>query len=94
MKFYAWDSDKNEWLKIHRGISFEEAVFHIERGGLLAIAEHPNAAKYPRQKLFIINIDGYAFLVPFVENEHEVFLKTIIPSRKATRNYLGGGPHV
>ncbi|MBL0350198.1 MAG: BrnT family toxin [Elusimicrobia bacterium] len=94
MKFFSWDPDKNEWLKVHRGVSFEEVVFHIEKDGLLAIAEHHNKAKYPTQQLFVVNIDGYAFLVPFVENEHEIFLKTIIPSRKATRDYLGGEPHV
>lgn len=94
MKFFSWDPDKNEWLKSYRGVSFEEAVFHIGREGLLAVLEHHNKVKYPAQQLFIVNIDGYAFLVPFVENEHEVFLKAIIPSRKATRDYLGGGDHV
>lgn len=88
MRVYAWDDAKNEWLKAFRGLSFEEVVFHIEKGDLLAILEHPNKKKYPAQQLFVVNIDDYAFLVPFVEDEREVFLKTIIPSRKATRDYL------
>lgn len=73
-----------------RGISFEEIVFHIENGDLLDLLEHPNRDRYPNQRVFIVNVEGYAYLVPFVEDEHEVFLKTIIPSRKATRDYLGG----
>ena len=71
-----------------RGVSFEETVFHIERGDLLDILEHPNQERYPGQKIFVVNINGYAFLVPFVESETEVFLKTVIPSRKATDTYL------
>ena len=74
-----------------RGISFEEIVFHIENGDVLDLLEHPRRDRYPNQKLFVVNVDGYVYLVPFVEDEQEVFLKTIIPSRKATRDYLGGG---
>ena len=73
---------------MERGESFEATVSHIERGDLLDILEHPNQDRYPSQKIFVVNIDCYAFLVPFVENETEVFLKTIIPSRKATDTYL------
>jgi hypothetical protein len=94
MKYFSWDSDKNERLKALRHISFEEVVFHIEKGGLLDVVEHPNKSKYPDQHLFVVRIENYVFLVPFVEDEHEVFLKTIIPSRKATRDYLGGEHHV
>ncbi len=90
MKYFSWDPDKNDWLKAHRGVSFEEVVFHIEKGRLLDIIEHPNKTKYADQSIFIVDIENYACLGPFVENEHEVFLKTIIPSRKATRDYLGG----
>ncbi len=93
MKVFSWDADKNEWLKVHRGVSFEDVLFYIDRGGLLDRLAHPNKAKYPGQHLFVVNMDDYAFLVPFVENEREIFLKTIIPSRKATRDYLGGGPN-
>ena len=77
-------------MKKERGISFEEIVFHIERGDILDILEHPNKDKYLGQKIFVIDVEGYAYLVPFLETEDEVVLKTIIPSRKATKRYLGG----
>jgi uncharacterized DUF497 family protein len=88
MKYFAWSTEKNEQLKAKRLISFEEIVFHIESGQLLDVIEHPNAEKYKGQRIFIVNVNDYAYLVPFVESEHEIFLKTIIPSRKATRKYL------
>jgi uncharacterized DUF497 family protein len=90
VKYYSWNNEKNERLKVERGVSFEEAVFYIEHGQLLDIIEHPNQERYGGQRIFVININGYAFLVPFVETEQEVFLKTIIPSRKATKEYLRG----
>jgi uncharacterized DUF497 family protein len=90
MKSFSWNDEKNASLIQERGISFEEIVFHIENGDVLDLLEHPKRDRYPNQKLFVVNVDGYAYLVPFVEDEHEVFLKTIIPSRKATRDYLGG----
>ena len=90
MKYFSWNIEKNEQLKKERGISFEEVVFHIERGQLLDIVEHPNQEKYAGQRIFIVYINDYVYLVPFVEDEQEVFLKTIIPSRKATRKYLRG----
>ena len=77
-------------LKKRRGISFEEIVFHIEIGDLLDILEHPNQEKYRGQRIFIVNVNDYVYLVPFVESKDEVFLKTIIPSRKMTRMYLKG----
>lgn len=90
MKYFVWDNDKNQLLKAERNISFEEVVFHLEKKHLLDIVEHPNQEKYKDQKIFIININQYAYLVPFVESEQEIFLKTIIPSRKATKKYLRG----
>jgi len=63
-------------------------IHHIEREGLLDIVQHPNSLKYPNQKMFIVRIENYAYLIPFVENETEIFLKTIIPSRKATKKYM------
>jgi uncharacterized DUF497 family protein len=90
MKYFSWNSDKNQLLKKERNISFEEVVFHIEKKRVLDIVEHPNQEQYKGQKIFIINIHNYAYLVPFVESEEEIFLKTIIPSRKATKKYLGG----
>jgi len=88
MKYFSWNDGKNGQLKKDRNVSFEEVVFHIERGDLLDIVEHPNRERYPRQRKAIVNIEDYAYLVPFVESEAEVFLKTIIPSGKATKKYL------
>ena len=88
MKYFSWNTDKNEKLKTERNISFEEVVFYIEKGQLLDIVEHPNQERYAGQRIFILKINDYAYLVPFVESEREVFLKTIIPSRKATQKYL------
>jgi uncharacterized DUF497 family protein len=90
MKYFAWNQEKNDSLKKERGISFEEIVFHIERGDVADLLEHPNQARYPGQRVFVVIVDQYAYLVPFEESEEEVFLKTIIPSRKATKRYLGG----
>lgn len=88
MKYFTWDGEKNELLKRQRGISFEEVVFHIENRDVLDILAHPNVGKYGHQKVYIVNIGGYAYMVPFVETQEAVFLKTIIPSRKMTREYL------
>jgi uncharacterized DUF497 family protein len=88
MKHFSWNDEKNEQLFNERGVSFEAVVFHIERGDLLDVVEHPNQEKYQGQRMFIINIEDYAFLVPFIESGEEVFLKTIIPSRRATKKYL------
>ena len=89
MKTYAWNPEKNELLKLERGISFEEIVLHIQLGNELDIYDHPNQERYPNQKVSVIDVEGYIYLVPFIENEKEIFLKTIIPSRKATKQYLG-----
>ncbi len=90
MKYFSWSPEKNLLIQGTRGISFEEIVFHIERGDLLDVLEPPNQARYSGQRIMVVNVEGYAYLVPFVEDDREVFLKTIIPSRKATRDYLGG----
>ena len=90
MVLYDWNNEKNELLRQERGVTFEDAVYHLAHGGLLDIIEHPNQKQYPGQKIFIINIEGYAYLVPFVENKDTIFLKTVIPSRKMTKQYLGG----
>ena len=89
VKYFSWNPEKNEWLKAERGVSFEEVVFHIERGDVADILEHPNQERYGGQRIFVVIMTEYAYLVPFVESETEVFLKTIIPSRKATRQYVG-----
>ena len=91
MKPFRWSPDKNEQLQLDRGISFENIVVAIESGGLLDILAHPNLAKYPKQKMLVVASDGYAYLVPFVEEDDHFFLKTVIPSRKATRDYLNQG---
>ena len=90
MTYYKWDHDKNERLKAERGLSFEQVILHIERGDLIDVIEHPNQSKYPNQQMLIVKIKDYVYLVPFVENEEGKFLKNISPSRKATREYLGG----
>ena len=89
MDYYKWDNQKNELLKAERGISFEQGVMHIEQGDVLDLVIHPNQKKYPGQQIIVIEINEYVYLVPFVESSEGKFLKTIIPSRKATRDYLG-----
>ena len=88
MKPVNWNTEKNIRLKAQRGVSFEEVVSAISNGDLLVVLNHPNTDQYPNQRMFVVRIRGYAYLVPFVETKQEVFLKTIIPSRKATRIYL------
>jgi len=90
MKTICWSTEKNALLKEQRGVSFDDVVFHIMAGDILDTFDHPNEERYPGQQIHAIAIEGYVYLVPFVESETEVFLKTIIPSRKATRDYLGG----
>jgi uncharacterized DUF497 family protein len=90
MKQFDWNHEKNEWLRAERGITFEEIVYHIQHGGLLDVIGHFNQELYPNQRIFIVNVEGYACLVPFVETDEGIFLKTIIPSRKMTKLYLRG----
>lgn len=89
MKAYVWNPEKNDLLQRERGISFEDIVLNIHLGNEIDIYDHPNQDRYPGQKISIVLVEGYAYLVPFVENDDEVFLKTIIPSRKATKRYSG-----
>ncbi|MCU0787723.1 MAG: toxin [Verrucomicrobia bacterium] len=91
MKPFRWNAEKNETLTTERGISFESIVVAIEAGGLLDILAHPNQSKFPRQRVLVVSCDNYAYLVPFVEEDDFFFLKTVIPSRKATRDYLNQG---
>ena len=90
MKYFTWSQEKNKSLKKERGISFEEIVYHIEKGDVADLLEHPNQTRYSGQRIFVVIVDQYVYLVPFEESEEGIFLKTIIPSRKATRKYLGG----
>ena len=87
MKPIVWSAEKNELLKAERGVSFEDVVFHMLAGDILDTFDHPNQERYPGQRLHVLAIEEYVYLIPFVETEDEVFLKTIIPSRKATRQY-------
>ncbi len=89
VKTINWDPEKNARLRAERGISFEDVVFHMMVGDILDTLEHPNQERYPGQQIHVVAVEDYVFLVPFVETDDEVFLKTIIPSRKATRNYRG-----
>ena len=89
MQPILWRAEKNALLRAERGISFEDVVFHIMSGDVLDTFDHPNQERYRGQQIHIIAIEDYVYLVPFVESEEEVFLKTIIPSRKATKSYLG-----
>lgn len=88
MKYFDWNEAKNEQLKKERDISFEEVLLAIENNQILDIVVHSNKKLYPNQRIFIIKVNSYAYLVPFIEDEMKVFLKTIIPSRKATKDYL------
>ena len=88
MNIFRWENDKNEKLKNDRGVCFEQVVLLLERGEIIDTIEHPNRSKYPGQKIAVVEIDAYVYLVPYVENDDGIFLKTIIPSRKATNKYM------
>ncbi|MDR3581016.1 MAG: toxin [Oryzomonas sp.] len=88
MKHFRWNHKKNVELKSERGISFEQIVVAIEGDGLLDTITHPNPERYPNQSVFVVMFESYVYLVPFVEEAEFYFLKTVIPSRKATRDYL------
>ncbi|MDO8474042.1 MAG: DUF4258 domain-containing protein [bacterium] len=88
MKYFDWDFQKDEQLKRERDISFEDILIAIDGGNLLDVIEHPNKKKYPNQELFVVDINDYAYLVPFAEDEEKYFLKTIFPSRKMTQKYI------
>jgi nitrogen regulatory protein PII len=88
-KPFRWNQEKNQQLQTERKISFEMVISSIEKGQLIDTIQHPNQEKYPNQRIFIVEIDRYIYLVPFVEDDAEFFLKTVIPSRKMTKQYLG-----
>jgi hypothetical protein len=87
---YNWNKEKNILLKETRNVSFEQIIMHVKQGDLLDIIIHPNSDNYLNQKILIVRIMEYVYLVPFVEHENERFLKTVIPSRKYTKKYIGG----
>ena len=85
---YQWDNEKNKILKQKRGVTFEQDIMHIENGDVLDIIDHPNKAKYPNQQVLVVEMNEYAYVVPFIQQGQERFLKTIVPSRKLTKLYL------
>ena len=87
-KYFDWNEQKSKALKTEREIDFEDILIAIDEGGLLDRIVHPNRASYPDQEIFVVLVYGYVYLVPFIEDDEKIFLKTIIPSRKATKNYL------
>ena len=88
MQYFDWDKEKNALLKIDRGVCFEDVVEAIDEGRLLVTLNHPNKIRYPNQKMYIVSIDNYAYVVPFIEDEKKKFLKTIFPSRRMTQKYI------
>ena len=88
MHEFDWDDEKNAILERTRGVRFEDVVFHIQNGDVLDIIRHPNESRYPNQRIIVLDVEGYVYLVPYVKQKGTRFLKTIIPSRKATKEYL------
>ena len=94
MKYIDWDEEKNRKLKEDRGVSFEEVLILIQEEKIIEVIDHPNQKRYPGQKIFVVIIDDYVYMVPFVEDEEKYFLKTIIPSRKMTKKNLKKGGEI
>lgn len=88
MKPYDWSTTKNDVLKIERGICFDDVVVAANEGRILKVTDHPNQKKYPGQMIMIIEIDNYAYVVPYIEDKEKIFLKTVYPSREATKKYI------
>jgi uncharacterized DUF497 family protein len=85
---YDWNPDKNDWLKKNRHISFEQIIFHLGQGDIWRTADHPTQEKYPNQRIYFVIVENYVYLVPHIIKKDFIFLKTIIPSRKATKAFL------
>ena len=88
MKYFDWDEEKNRRLKEERGIGFEDVLLALQEERLITIFRHPNQKKYPNQEIFVIEVNSYIYIIPFVEDQEKIFLKTIFPSRKLTKKYL------
>lgn len=88
-KLITWNEEKNQLLLLQRGVCFDDVLERIEQGKIVGRMTHPKSVEYPNQQIFIMEFEGYIYYVPFVENEDEIFLKTIIPSRKLQRQYGG-----
>lgn len=87
MKTIQWNEEKNQLLKITRGVSFEDVLEKIKKKEILKIKKHPNRSKYPNQMIFILEINSYIYYVPYIEDKEKIFLKTIIPSRKLKKEF-------
>ncbi len=94
MKYFDWNEEKNRQLKENRDISFELAKEAILVGNVLDIVEQSISAQHPLQKMFVLNIDNYAYVVPFVEDDEKIFLKTIYPSRVYTKKFFENSKEV
>lgn len=90
MKYFDWDEEKNQKLRKERDISFDEVQIAIEEGNLMDVIKHHNPSKYPNQRIYVVKIEDYIYLVPFIEDDEKIFLKTIYPSRKMTKKYIKG----
>ena len=90
MKYFDWNDEKNERLKKERGVSFEQVELAIASGDLVDRIRHSNPIKYPNQQVFLVMIENYIYSVPYIEDDEKIFLKAIIPNRKATKRYLEG----
>ncbi|MBF8250027.1 MAG: uncharacterized protein HW400_628 [Candidatus Levybacteria bacterium] len=88
VKYFDWDEEKNKKLKEKRNVSFEDVVKALNEKRVLHRGDHPNQKRYPGQKIVIVKMEDYAYIVPFVEDDEKIFFKTIMPSRKATKRYL------
>ncbi|MCK5805793.1 MAG: toxin [Lentisphaeria bacterium] len=88
MSEFDWNDEKNAMLSRTRGVCFEDVLVCIQNGAVLDVIRHPNQECYPGQNMIVLNVGGYVWLVPYVKDKGVRFLKTIIPSRKATREYL------
>jgi len=86
---FRWNIEKNDLLKKERGVCFEDVVTQIYEDNVLDIVKHPNEEKYPGQKIYIILLQNYVHMIPFVKDGDEIFLKTIVPSRKMNKLYKG-----
>jgi len=89
MKPIRWNEEKNQLLIMQRKLSFEMVLEKLETHEVLAKRSHPDKQKYPHQFIFVLELNGYICYVPFVENDEEIFLKTIIPSRKLAKEFKG-----
>lgn len=91
MKLFEWNEEKNRKLKEERGVGFEDVITAINDDRLLKQFKHPNQKQYPNQKVYVIEIHDYAYVVPFIEDKNKIFLKTIYPSRVFTKKFIEKG---